>query len=112
MSIAAGELDQRITVLAPMASPAPMGGEDQTLRLLRVIWAKAMEGMGKEFVAAGAVMPGKKVAFKTRWAQDIAALEATAQLVWSGWLFEVVATTGTRRSGEYWLHGQALRKYA
>lgn len=112
MTIAAGELDQRIQILAPLRARSKLGGESKAMAPLRKIWAKVNEGLGREFIAAGAVAEQKKVAFKTRFAADLYALGAQLQVDWAGNRFEIVNVTGTLRSGEMWLHGQSIGKAA
>lgn len=111
----AGQLDQRITILSATTTRDSMGATNETYAPLRptapLVWARAMQGLGKEFVAAGNVEAQAKVAFQIRFASDIAALGAQARVAWQGRLFEVLDMTGTRRSGELWLHCQSIGKY-
>lgn len=112
MPITAGELNQRVTILAPVKARSKLGGETTEQHSpLRDVWARVVEGLGKEFVAAGAVVEQKKAAFKLRWAADLVALGATLRVAWGGHAYEIVTTTGTQQAGELWLHGQSVGKY-
>jgi hypothetical protein len=51
------------------------------------------------------------VAFKIRWASDIAVVGARLRVGWSGGLYEVVNATGSRHGGEMWLHCQKIGVY-
>lgn len=103
----AGELNQRIMIMQPTEDSSSMGGVTTGHGLLRKVWAKVMQGLGKEFLAANAVEQRKAV-FTIRWASDIAALGTALRVVWNGHVYEIGNVTGTRQSGELWLHGVSV----
>lgn len=103
----AGELDQRITVLAPTVVQNALNEDVETFAQLRRPWARAMEEKGREFVAADQMTALHKVAFKIRWAANIT---EQCRVEWRDRTYEILNITGTYRSGEMWLHCQSLPK--
>lgn len=103
--IEAGELDQRIMVLAPTVTENALNEEVETFYELRRPWARPMEEKGREFVAADQMTALHKVAFKIRWAANIT---ERCRVAWRERTYEILNITGTYRSGEMWLHCQSL----
>tara|TARA_R110000868_G_scaffold100109_1_gene275262 strand:+ start:13883 stop:14212 length:330 start_codon:yes stop_codon:yes gene_type:complete len=103
--IHSGELDQRVTIVAATITENLLNEGVADWVDIRTTWAKAVEGLGREFLQGGQVTSQKKAVFKIRYEGDI----TTAHRVrWLGTNYEIVDVTGTYRSGEMWLHCQSL----
>lgn len=110
--ITSSELDQRVEVLARVSVKNALN-EDVVSWPSSVPphrrWAKAMESPGREFVKGTAESTQRLVAFKMRWT---AAFDATARIAWQGVTYEIADITGTRQSGEMWVHCKSVRNGA
>lgn len=95
-----GRLDQRIELLIPTETTAPVGGVDLQWGSLRVVWAAPMEGLSRDFVSATGVVEQGRTAFLVRWASDIEAAGPSLRVRWRGRLFECIGMTGSCRKGE------------
>ena len=98
----AGRLDQRITLEAPTVTTDELGQDARSWELQGHVWAEVKEQMGREFLA-GDYHAEEKVAFRIRWRE----LDSTWRVTWGDRIYRIVSTTGTRRSGERWLHCMA-----
>lgn len=95
----AGSLDQRISIETPVAVEDALGQDARAWLPLADVWAEAKEQLGREFLA-GDYKAEEKVAFRIRWR----AVDSAARVVWNARNYRIESTTGTRRSGELWLH--------
>lgn len=96
----AGRLDQRIQIETPSSEADGLGQTARTWLLLDEVWAAVREVAGREFLA-GDARAEEKATFTIRWRDDF---DSTARVQWGGRTWRIDSTTGTRRSGERWLH--------
>ncbi|CAN5318102.1 hypothetical protein BH11PSE5_BH11PSE5_20760 [soil metagenome] len=99
------DLNQSITILAPMVEENALNENVTSWANPRTVFAKVVEGSGREFVNGDQVISQKKAAFKIRFAQDVT---TDHRVQWINTVYEIVDVTGTYRSGEMWLHCQSL----
>lgn len=95
----AGRLDQRISIETPASAEDALGQDARSWLPSVTVWAEAKEQMGREFLA-GDYKAEEKVAFRIRWR----AVDSTARIVWNDRNYRIESVTGTRHSGELWLH--------
>lgn len=100
------DLDQRIGLLAPTITANALNEEVRAWTEIVRVWAQVREERGIEFLKAGAVQGQGRAAFRLRWR---AGLSRDHRVEWRGRIYEIVDITGTRQSGEAWLHGVEIR---
>lgn len=97
--IEAGRLDQRIQIETPVTSSNELNEEVPGWAPDCEVSARVMETPGREFVK-GDFRAEEKIAFQIRFR----ILDSTARIKWGGRTWRIDSVTGTRRSGETWLH--------
>lgn len=97
--VSAGQLDQRIRIEVPTTERNELGQDARDWVFLANPWAAVRETQGREFLK-GDFQAEERVAFIIRWIE----VDSTARVVWQGRIYRIESVTGTRRSGERWLH--------
>lgn len=87
MSFNPQELNQRITVQAPVHDQDSETGDiETTWETFAELFAKAEPAVGREFEAAAAMQAEKPVKFTVRWRDGI---EPTMRILWRGEIFNI-----------------------
>ncbi|MBK8773118.1 MAG: phage head closure protein [Rhizobiales bacterium] len=88
MNIAAGLMDQRITLQAPSASVDSLGQRVETWATVVALWANVQPLRGREFFAAGAINSEAQVRVRIRYR---AGVTAAWRVLWKGVPHAIVA---------------------
>ena len=100
----ASDLTERIRIETPPAGEDALGQDDGDWLLLDEVWAKAIEGQGREFLKGGYEAEEKAV-FVIRWQE----VDSTMRTTWNGRVYGIDQVTGTHHGGWAWLHCTALK---
>ncbi|WP_257556421.1 phage head closure protein [Sphingobium sp. CFD-2] len=101
--ITAGELTELIRIETPTKTENELKEEEISWALDAMAWAKAVEGLGREFVK-GDYQAEKKVAFKIRYRS----MNSEARVIWQDRAYDIVNVTGKPSEGATWLHCVAI----
>lgn len=71
--VAAGRLDQRITIQQKTVVRGALGGHDETWRPLAVVWAETIDLSGREIFNARAMGSAATIKITMRWRPDVKA---------------------------------------
>lgn len=98
MSLAAGNLDRRVTLERYTAVLDDYGGEVRTWIALATVWARVEQRTGYERSASNQVQAGAVTLFTIRWQQALADLNPKDRILYDGryWDIESVAELGRR----------------
>lgn len=86
--LAAGALDQRITIQQPSAAVDGHGQRVETWTDVAAVWARAQPLRGREFFAAGQIQSEAAVKFTIRWRTGVA---GNMRVLWRGEAHAIVA---------------------
>jgi len=100
----AGDLTERITIETPATEPDELGQDALSWLFLAEVWAKAIEGQGREYLKGGYEAEEKAV-FVIRWME----VDASMRVTWLGRIYDIEQVTGTYREGWAWLHCTARK---
>jgi SPP1 family predicted phage head-tail adaptor len=90
MSLAAGQLDQRVTIQRPVAGQDAAGQPLTTwedLAATPTVWAASEPLRGKEFIAAGQMQATVDTRFRIRHRSDV---DSSMRVVWRGVPYQIV----------------------
>lgn len=87
--IAAGRMDQRITIQRRVSGVDAYGQESQGWLDVVTIWAEAMTKRGREYIAAGQQQASALVVFRVRYRADLLQ-DSSMRVVWGGVAYDVV----------------------
>lgn len=85
--IAAGDLDQRVQLLAPSVVEDELGQRVETFVLQAAVWAKVLTQISREAVSAQAVQGQANIGFRIRWRAGVL---PTWRVQWRGQRYEVL----------------------
>jgi len=100
MSLAAGQLDQRISIEQRISVVNDLGEEEPTWSTLATVWARAEPLRGREYFAAAQLQGEVDVRFTIRHRTDV---DRTMRVQWRGQAYDIVSPPIEPQGGREYL---------